>query len=270
MSSRQIGRYSGKLTGGNPGYPAGTKNGRIPLSLMRRLESQPHLSGSSRYLWPAAAVGLDLLAAEAKRDGIALRLVAAYRDYAGQVQAKKDWTARGKPENAARPGYSSHGWGTACDVDRHGSDTRGILGWLKEHGPQRGWDHPLWAGSAKGPEYGREPWHYQFVDGWRPEEESMEQVTVAVVVPNAEGSIDPAGDGWAWLRPLAEALNLHVLADEEACRLRRDDSEKVLTLTAASGLYREEKGKGYVRLDALGPLGVKAGYAKCLTLEVGE
>lgn len=40
----------------------------------------------------------------------------AYRTLAGQVYWKSYWTARGKPGNAATPGFSNHGWAMAVDL----------------------------------------------------------------------------------------------------------------------------------------------------------
>lgn len=52
-----------------------------------------------------------------------------YRDYAGQVYQKKRWTALGKPNNAAEPGGSVHGWAKAIDfnVDAMSSGTYSII-----------------------------------------------------------------------------------------------------------------------------------------------
>ena len=69
-----------------------------------------------------------------------------WRSYAGQVAAKRKWTARGKPKNAATPGRSVHGIGLAADL----SLTRAQFDWLKRNGARYGlWNLPS------------ESWHWQ-------------------------------------------------------------------------------------------------------------
>jgi hypothetical protein len=175
--SSQTGRYSGLPTGGRPPLPPEVRNGRIPLSLLGRCRTQEHLA--LPYLYAPAAEAFDAMVDAAGRDGITLQAVALYRDYAGQVREREEWTRKGKPENAAVPGRSNHGWATAADINRH---LPGVLAWLVKNGPRFGFDHPLWAGSPSGPEFGREPWHWQFIVGFRleGEGEDMERVKVAV------------------------------------------------------------------------------------------
>jgi hypothetical protein len=65
-----------------------------------------------------------------------------------------------KPNLAARPGTSNHGWGTAVDlcggVESFGTPQHA---WLLTHAPLYGWFHPSWAeptGSRP------EPWHWEY------------------------------------------------------------------------------------------------------------
>lgn len=256
----QVGRYSRRLTGGNPGYPKGVLNGRVPLSRLRLCVSQPQLgSGPGRYLYPPAALGLDAMAAAAREDGIALRVLGGYRTYERQVELREQWARQGKASFAAVPGRSNHGWATAIDIDRHAADTRGIVPWLQRNAACFGWDHPLWAGDGRGVE---EPWHWQWIRGFVMAEQEQE-FPVAVTVAGAEGSIE-GGDGWCWVRPLVKQLGAEVKADAKQATITR--GERTVTLTG--DLYRFENGKGYVRLDSLEKIGVRAGFGRALLLEV--
>lgn len=88
-----------------------------------------------------------------------------YRDYAAQVQAKKDY---GK--EAAEPGTSNHGWAIAIDVGTptHAriSYTDSTYAWLKTNAAQYGWIHPAWAEpDGVGP---HEAWHWEFTGSYVP------------------------------------------------------------------------------------------------------
>lgn len=79
----------------------------------------------------------------------------SYRSYSEQVALYSI-----KPDLAAVPGTSNHGWGVAvdfaCGAERFGSDA---YLWLKANGPVYGWNHPSWAE----PDGGRpEPWHWEY------------------------------------------------------------------------------------------------------------
>jgi len=161
----QMGRYSRRLTGGDPGYPAGTKNGRIPKALLRQCATQTHLPALAGCLYPPAAIMVDRMVADARKDGVTLRAVALYRDYAGQQHMRKVWCARGNCNGAAPPGTSNHGWGTAGDWERHAPGTTGAVSWLMRNGTRYGWDSPVWAMDGLSLE---EPWHWQWVAGFAP------------------------------------------------------------------------------------------------------
>lgn len=88
--------------------------------------------------------------------GTPLCVTDSYRSYARQVSVY----AR-KPNLAAVPGTSRHGYGVAldlgCGVQRFGS---AAYRWMKANGPRFGWVHPGWAepgGSMP------EPWHWEYV-----------------------------------------------------------------------------------------------------------
>jgi hypothetical protein len=129
------------------GYP----NGQIPLTALCALATAP-----GHYLRADAAFAFDQLsAAYAVQFGTTICVTDSYRDYATQVRLYAT-----KPNLAARPGRSNHGWGTATDLCG-GIQTFGSAQheWLFTNAPQFGWFHPSWAqpnGSRP------EAWHWEF------------------------------------------------------------------------------------------------------------
>ena len=130
---------------------AGYANGHIPADVLCELDfSAGHL------LRCDAAEALERLNRKfEKRFGNPIPITDSYRSYAMQVRLK-----RVKPYLAAVPGTSNHGWGLAVDLAEpintgHSAEYR----WLREHGPEYGWDNPSWArlGGVK-----PEPWHFEF------------------------------------------------------------------------------------------------------------
>ncbi|WP_129783850.1 D-alanyl-D-alanine carboxypeptidase family protein [Promicromonospora panici] len=126
-------------------------NGHIPADVLCELDfSAGHL------LRCDAAEALERLNRKfEKRFGNPIPITDSYRSYAAQVRLKKV-----KPYLAAVPGTSNHGWGLAVDLAEpintgHSAEYR----WLREHGPEYGWDNPSWArpGGVK-----PEPWHFEF------------------------------------------------------------------------------------------------------------
>lgn len=91
--------------------------------------SAPH--GLQAPFWSA----LQSAFADMKKAGIGVPSVTeGWRSYAGQVAAKKKWTARGKPRNAATPGRSVHGIGLAADLRL----TNAQFQWLRRNGARYG------------------------------------------------------------------------------------------------------------------------------------
>jgi hypothetical protein len=91
----------------------------------------------------------------AKHTGEPLCITDSYRSYAEQVDVYQR-----KPELAAVPGTSNHGWGVATDLCG-GVQTAGTKAfrWMKKYGPSFGWVHPAWAEpSGSKPE----AWHWEF------------------------------------------------------------------------------------------------------------
>ena len=125
-------------------------NGFLPGQALCPLEGAP----GHALRADAAAAFARLDAASVAERGTGLCVTDSYRSYAQQV----DVFAR-KPQLAAVPGTSRHGYGVAldlgCGVERFGTEAHR---WMQRVGPRYGWVHPAWAGpSGSMPE----PWHWE-------------------------------------------------------------------------------------------------------------
>lgn len=126
-------------------------NGMIPPSALC-----PLWGTAGHRLRADAAYAFDRLSrAYAQQFGEPICVTDSYRDYAAQV----DLYAR-KPELAAVPGTSNHGWGAATDlcggIESFDAETHR---WMTANAPAYGWFHPSWAqASGSRPE----PWHWEF------------------------------------------------------------------------------------------------------------
>nr|WP_269811342.1 M15 family metallopeptidase [Kineosporia rhizophila] len=108
------------------------------------------------HLRADAAYAFDQLSQTyAEQFGTFVCVTDSYREYATQVRLYAT-----KPNLAARPGQSNHGWGTAVDlcggVQSFGTPEHE---WLFANAPLFGWFHPAWA-QAGGSR--PEPWHWEF------------------------------------------------------------------------------------------------------------
>jgi cell division protein FtsB len=147
-TGNQVTGQVGSCAGGDVSqYP----NGQIPLSALC-----PIWGAAGQYLRADAAYAYDRLShAYADRFGLPICVTDSYRSYASQV----DLYAR-KPNLAAHPGTSNHGWGTAVDlcggIQSFGTVTHE---WMLVNAPLYGWFHPGWAepGGSR-----PEPWHWEF------------------------------------------------------------------------------------------------------------
>ncbi len=131
-------------------------NGSLPMSYL----ASP---GGGCAVYDEALASLKAMIAQAAKDGVKLKPVSCYRDYAGQVAARESWCNRGACQMAAVPGTSNHGWGKAIDfADQNGSlgfDSVGYT-WLKTWAGYFGWIHPRTM-EADGPV--PEAWHWEWV-----------------------------------------------------------------------------------------------------------
>ena len=103
-----------------------TKNGEVPDRLMTALSNTLFTKykgstltsdgGKIRLLTPIMRNLEKMLAAyEKDNPDLPLKINSAYRTLPDQVRVRKEWEAKGKPNNAAVPGRSNHGLGRAID-----------------------------------------------------------------------------------------------------------------------------------------------------------
>jgi D-alanyl-D-alanine carboxypeptidase len=130
---------------------AGFGNGQIPAAALCPLWGAP----GQLLRADAAAAFARLSKAYAQQFGRPICVTDSYRSFSQQVALYAT-----KPNLAARPGTSNHGWGVAVDLCG-GVQSFGTAehNWLFTHAPLYGWFHPAWAeptGSRP------EPWHWEF------------------------------------------------------------------------------------------------------------
>lgn len=115
--------------------------------------------GNNIMLNPVAAKSfIQLSAAFEARFGHSLILTDHYRDYATQVRLREQ-----KPDLAAVPGTSNHGWGFAIDAaDNIQNDNSKEHMWMEENGPKFGWINPNWAQDDNPDNGAKEPWHWEW------------------------------------------------------------------------------------------------------------
>ena len=129
------------------GYP----NGMIPAEALCPLWG----TRDQMLRADAAAAFNDMSKAYAQEFGAPICVGDSYRSYEEQVTVAEE-----KPELAARPGSSNHGWGVATDlcdgIQQFGSPTHR---WMQDNSLLYGFFHPSWAqqGGSK-----PEPWHWEF------------------------------------------------------------------------------------------------------------
>ncbi len=138
----------GRCTGGDVSrYP----NGNIPLEALCPLWGAP-----GHYLRADAAHAFNSLSeAYAAQFGEPICVTDSYRALGVQVRLRAS-----KPQLAAVPGTSNHGWGTAVDlcggIQDFGTPTHG---WMQANAPLHGFFHPSWAQQS-----GSKPeaWHWEY------------------------------------------------------------------------------------------------------------
>lgn len=136
------------------GMPTGPQvNGMLDPSTLCPLDDAP-----GHALRPDAAAAFNAMNAAHTSEGLGPLCVGdSYRSYAAQVQVYAT-----KPQLAAVPGSSNHGWGLAvdfsCGVQTFGSPEHR---WMQVNAGRFGWFHPEWA-QAGGSR--PEAWHWEFAD----------------------------------------------------------------------------------------------------------
>jgi hypothetical protein len=130
---------------------AGMANGNLDPAVLCRLWRAP----GHRLRTDAAKAFARMSQYHLTTQGTPLCVTDSYRSYSEQVDVY-----RRKPDLAAVPGTSNHGWGRALDLCG-GVQTAGTAAyrWMKRNAPQFGWHHPAWAEpSGSKPE----AWHWEF------------------------------------------------------------------------------------------------------------
>lgn len=131
----------------------GYSNGNIPPDAMELIGVGNH------RLHPLAARAFKAMRNEALKSNIDLQPSDSYRSFAAQQDVK-----RRKPNLAATPGRSNHGWGFALDMGIGGTFTSAAYRWLFDNGPRFGWMHPVWARPTSLGGNGSRPeaWHWEY------------------------------------------------------------------------------------------------------------
>lgn len=146
---RQASVISGPSCTGQSG--SGYANGFLPDAALCPLWG----TAGFRLVGPAAAAFNAMSQFHAASVGAPLCVTDSYRSYGEQVSVYSR-----KPDLAATPGTSEHGWGRAVDlcggVERFGSDA---FRWMSAHAGRFGFFHPAWAEPGGGRP---EPWHWEY------------------------------------------------------------------------------------------------------------
>jgi hypothetical protein len=107
-------------------------NGQLDPATLTQVDGWALLETNTARAWVDAAA--EVLAVTGIRP-IITSPIGAYRSYAQQVATKAEFTAAGKGYQAAWPGTSNHGWGTAVDVNNISHFNQGQLdGLMRKHG----------------------------------------------------------------------------------------------------------------------------------------
>ena len=129
----------------NPNAPRGLEgfgNGQIPLSQLAPIP------GTSERMWAPAADAFTHMRADARRQGIDLPVIDAYRPLEDQYRLAEELGLYSEGGWAAKPGTSQHGWGRAIDIELDDE----ALAWMRENAGRYGFTETV----------PREPWHWEF------------------------------------------------------------------------------------------------------------
>jgi len=105
---------------------------------------------------PVAADAFKAMRAAAAKDKVDLGITDSYRSYAAQVDVK-----RRKPNLAATPGKSNHGWGLAFDMSFGSNQNSPGYKWMVQNASKFGFKGPL--------QKPFEPWHWEYKGGGSPD-----------------------------------------------------------------------------------------------------
>ena len=135
------------------GMAAGDKSGQNGMLPPDRLAP---VGVGQHKAQPVAAEAFKAMRAAAAADKVDLGITDSYRSYAAQVDVK-----RRKPNLAATPGKSNHGWGLAFDMSFGSNMNTPGFKWMQQNAAKYGFKGPL--------QRPFEPWHWEYVGGGNPE-----------------------------------------------------------------------------------------------------
>jgi hypothetical protein len=121
----------------------------IPVDLPEEEECEKDPYGDNCAWSRGRVIGkIDLNSLPGPRSG--------FRTYKQQEQSRKRWAKKGKPKNAAKPGFSRHQNGIALDISTKGSKPpkyiTKVYEWLRNNAPQYGFVRTVRS----------EPWHWVY------------------------------------------------------------------------------------------------------------
>lgn len=152
----------------------GYSNGQIPKSALRAISFAPGQAAEQNAAARFEAMNAAYRAATGRNIGV----TDSYRSLEGQYAVKKK-----KPNLAAKPGTSNHGWGKAFDLNVRGD--KALKSWLDANAARFGFVNPDWAKRSSS----FEPWHWEHVGGSAPAPAAQGQ---PAVTPNAARVIEQA------------------------------------------------------------------------------
>ncbi len=117
----------------------------------RRTSIETKSIGGGRQLRSDAADAFNRMRDAARRDGVNLNVVSAFRTMESQRSLYRAWQ-NGTGNLAAAPGYSNHQGGTALDIQTNRSRNSAAYRWLAQNGAQFGFANTVRS----------EPWHWEF------------------------------------------------------------------------------------------------------------
>lgn len=161
--------YSPPLAGKYLPDGRGIENGMLPGDILVTVDPK-YTMGGGQLLKDVVEDYNNLAKAFVEANGYKLKLTQGYRPYEEQVGL-----ARTKPDLAAKPGTSNHGWGLAADIQISGmlpadaaagvtsAYETGVYKWLFVNAPKYNFENPSWAvEGASCTRCKEEPWHWEY------------------------------------------------------------------------------------------------------------
>lgn len=150
-----------------------TKHRTLPSSYApSRSKVSSSYSTKTLYLQTTAKTQFEKMCAAAKKDGISLKAISAYRSY--DYQDNLYWS-KADPDDlasiiardkvSARPGHSEHQLGLAADINSLSSsfDKTSAFRWLQKNAANYGFILRLPKDKTNVTRYSYEPWHWRYV-----------------------------------------------------------------------------------------------------------